>query len=230
MQKNNLTSSYLLCAAFIVVFVSGCTSQYASNVYRGAMQTLKLNQSYQLTRKEPWVIAADTHLLLMKTAPEQSQLEAMNAKAMAATETQWLVANQTLAPRLNTAMFAALQQSLISQFGSVSVTQSNSVSEALAVGRGLGAQLLLVPAAISSEDNLNTQIEINQGSVATSRTLGVDASSIRIAAYDVNSGKLVDLAQVQARGRYFAASDENTQELAAKAARVYVAAIAGGSL
>lgn len=230
MQKNNLTSSYLLCAAFIVVFVSGCTSQYASNVYRGAMQTLKLNQSYQLTRKEPWVITADTHLLLMKTAPEQSQLEAMNAKAMAATETQWLVANQTLAPRLNTAMFAALQQSLIGQFGSVSVTQSNSVSEALAVGRGLGAQLLLVPAAISSEDNLNTQIEINQGSVATSRTLGVDASSIRIAAYDVNSGKLVDLAQVQARGRYFAASDENTHELAAKAARVYVAAIAGGSL
>lgn len=230
MQKNNLTSSYLLCAAFIVVFVSGCTSQYASNVYRGAMQTLKLNQSYQLTRKEPWVITADTHLLLMKTAPEQSQLEAMNAKAMAATETQWLVANQTLAPRLNTAMFEALQQSLIGQFGSVSVTQSNSVSEALAVGRGLGAQLLLVPAAISSEDNLNTQIEINQGSVATSRTLGVDASSIRIAAYDVNSGKLVDLAQVQARGRYFAASDENTHELAAKAARVYVAAIAGGSL
>lgn len=230
MQKNmfDLLKRLLFLAALCLT--TGCTHQYAGNLYSTAMQSIKLDHRYQLTRKEPWVITADTRILVMRTQSIESQEDAMDTKMLATSEFNWLQANQTLTPRLNTAMFASFQQSLITQFGSVHVTQSNSVAEALVTGRAMGAQLLFVPAVISQNNGLNTQIEINQGQTATSRNLGLDTSSIRIAAYDVTSGKLVDLAQVHARGRYFAAESESTPQLAAKAASVYVAAISGGSI
>lgn len=221
-------AGYLSLIFTVVALCGACTSQYTASVFSKSMSAIKLNQHYDLVRKEPWVIASNTHVLVMKFEYSQHQLDARETKLNATDEAQWIEANQTLSPRLNSAMFQALQKSLITRFSRVSVTQTSSVEMAMVSAKQKGAQILLVPSVMESNDSLNTQLEINEGRIASGRSFAVDSSIIRIAAFEVTTGKLVDLASVKAKGRFFAPEHESTLDLAQKAAQVYVNAISGG--
>lgn len=220
----------VLCIFMVGAALSGCTHQYAQSVTASSLSSIKLSNHYQLIRKEPWVVASNTKIVIAKTQPKYAKSDAFDYVNTAINEEQWLEANQSLSPRLNSALFRSLQHSLLARFGSVDVVDGSSTALALELAQARGGQLLIIPSALASSDLLNSQLELNQGRTATSRTIGVDTSIIRIAVFEVTTGKLVDLATVEARGRYFASSNESTVTLAEKAAQVYVQAIAGGQL
>ena len=189
------------------LFMSACTRQYAYNTADTSLQVARLKASFSVERSAQWVVHSATSVALAR--PQHVQDAVM--------------------PRHLTHMHQALDLSLRQAFPDyIALNEASALDSALRQGLRHRKELLFWPELIRSENKLNTKQELIEGqSLNPEQDFGPDRVVFQMRIYEVRTKRLLDVGQIVARGRFFAANDSVPMDLFEQAAREYVAAITG---
>ena len=198
----------LLIASLVTICTSlGCTSNYTKELLRDQAEAARLMAKHELVRRSRWVIHPHTPIYL----------------------TRPLELSEHSRPRHFGALFQALQQQLPMQFANfTAATQQMSVPLALSQAQIAGGELMLVPVLMESESRRNSRAGLlRKDPVEIERPFGSDRASFQIRVYEVNTGRLIDIANVYSRGPILSRHETLPQELFRSAAREYTMALVG---
>ncbi len=152
-------------------------------------------EKHAVYRDAPWLISRDTAIFLNQP------------KAMDTRSTQW---RRTL-----TRFSDELDLSLRQVFPYFNSSETNlTLSDSFSRARRSGSKLVFIPKLIHSENHLNSFQELSEGkSLHPEKDIWPDKVAFQVLIYEVRTEKLLDVATIYSRSRFFASDRDQALDL-----------------
>lgn len=187
--------------------ISACTAQYTQTVVQNSLENMHLADTHRFERSSSWIVHSSTAMCMTKSLNREE-----NERRRALLD-----------------LDAALKNNFQQVFPDLYITEAIlPLEQAFKVSRMKRCELLVFPALVKHENQLNSRQELNEGKgLHPSRKVSRDEVSLSIEIYEVRTQRLLDVALLTSRQKYFAKSDEQATEILDKALNQYVLALTG---
>ena len=190
-----------------IFFLSACTANYTKSVVQGSLASVNLADAHQHQRSVDWVLSSSTPMCLNRSGNRDTGVH-----------------NRSLL-----ALDAALLHNMQQAFPNLTVTKAHlSIEQAVSFARLNHCEVLLNPVLVRNKNNLNSIREISEGAdLHPGRHIKPDEVAISLEILEARTGRLLDVAVLSSRQKYFAANDKQPADLYEEAVRRYVYNLTG---
>ncbi|PCK07975.1 MAG: hypothetical protein COA42_11630 [Alteromonadaceae bacterium] len=206
MKVSVVPSRLFLPLLLLCLFTTACSTIKPPRILD---QTIWVN-NHKVHRNADWLLSPATRLYLNKP--------------------QYLLPDSQPLPRTMARFYHDLRTSMAMAFpGLHQSTQALSLETAFSEARLNGCELLVVPRLISKDDQLNTYQELSEGTMLhPDKRIARDSVMFQVIIYDVRSERLIDVATIKSKARFFSKSNSHALDLFTQAVNQYVKRLSGG--
>lgn len=194
-------------AGLLVVSLMGCTPHYTAKIFEDSMEAVYLDDAHKMERQAQWVVHASSAVCL---TPSYSRKKGQHNRTLIA---------------LDKALQSKFQQAFPGLFVLPSIM---TLDQSLKYSSTARCELLVAPALVNYENNLNTRRELSEGKdLHPSRRYGRDKMSLAIEVYEVRTRRLLDSIILEGRQKFFASKEALPSDLFDEALQEYIYTLTG---
>ena len=209
-----MTGRFILSCIGAVILLSGCTAHYTAQLTHKSLQVLSLKEKHQVERAADWRLHTRTAIFL--TAPAMFN--------------QYQV--DYYLPSTRASMHRAFVNALSRAFPDIAISDSVwRVEQALTLARKAQAQILVMPSLQLLVNDQNTLTGYEAKQIDNPDLIyPLDTSVIRVSIYDVQSGSLIDVVNIDSRGKLYKPKNYSLATFIGRAAMKFTHILSGRKL